>query len=233
MRLSEKTIELNFCAQFLGSYSPFRMHPAWHDMRIVWFGLTQKQEAQAGFDACTKIGGHLMIFQFKASNNVLKNGNRRFSAKHEQMEKLRQRCRGIERSVFYVFPDIGTTHELTLTPEIFSRTWLLDVANIPMLDEPKKKDGQPRASGSHYVDIDPPNARAIIRSEPKEVSLIKASEFLDADYYFIRSGRRFIGEVAKDDPMLKSLYGESFTKFWEFRQLLERQSVAVIIADVP
>ena len=41
MRLSEKTFELNFCSQFA---------QLWGHYNIKWFGLTQRQEAKAGFD---------------------------------------------------------------------------------------------------------------------------------------------------------------------------------------
>jgi len=46
VRLSEKTLELNFCAQF----------SAKAQKRLLWFGLTQKQEAKWGFDAAVKLG---------------------------------------------------------------------------------------------------------------------------------------------------------------------------------
>jgi len=67
MRLAEQTIELNFCAQaqeLLGQ-------------RTFWFGLTQRQEARAGFDVASRIGGRLLILQFKASNEVLRSGARK------------------------------------------------------------------------------------------------------------------------------------------------------------
>src|SRR5262245_32723891 len=99
MRLSEKTLELNFCSQF--RYLLRR--------NVLWFGLTQKQEAEAGFDACTKIGGRVIIFQFKAPFQKI-GGGRRFSAQHDQMMNLKKICK--ERfSVFYAFPLIGTTDE--------------------------------------------------------------------------------------------------------------------------
>ena len=44
MRIAEKTIELNFCAQLTARCRG-----------LLWFGLTQKQEAAAGFDACTRL----------------------------------------------------------------------------------------------------------------------------------------------------------------------------------
>jgi hypothetical protein len=55
MRISEKTVELNFCSQFTRLFNG----------GIIWFGLTQRQEAQAGFDACTKVGGLLFSFSSK------------------------------------------------------------------------------------------------------------------------------------------------------------------------
>lgn len=47
MRLSEKTIEFNFCAQATQMFMAQGRVP-------IWFGLTQKQEAQSGFDAARK-----------------------------------------------------------------------------------------------------------------------------------------------------------------------------------
>ncbi|OIQ60534.1 hypothetical protein MTIN_18810 [Moorella thermoacetica] len=166
MRLSEKTIELNFCAQ----------SSAFLNQRLIWFGLTQKQEAKAGFDACTRVNGRLMIFQFKASNMNIR-GGRRFNAPHNQMQNLINRVRHFQRSVFYVFPLIGTTYELEYNNgDILSNTWLLDVATIPPLPLPTTRRGTPRSKGIHYIDVIPP--KAIIHSEPVEVNLINAAEFL-------------------------------------------------------
>ena len=72
MRVSEKTIELNFCAQFAARYGE----------PVLWFGLTQKQEARLGFDAWTRMGGRLLVFQFKASNDTLSSGRRRSAGSH-------------------------------------------------------------------------------------------------------------------------------------------------------
>jgi len=81
MRLSEKTIELTFCHQFgrLASSG------------LIWFGLTQKQESIAGFDACTKMRGRLLIFQFKASCHTLRILNQletQISATDRQIDRL-------------------------------------------------------------------------------------------------------------------------------------------------
>ena len=52
MRLSEKTLELNICSQISNLLAN----------RVFWFGLTQKQEAIAGFDSCFKLKGRLLCF---------------------------------------------------------------------------------------------------------------------------------------------------------------------------
>ena len=81
MRIPEKTIGINFCAQLSSELR------ATQGVNVLWFGLTQAQERTAGFDACTKIGGRLFQFQFKASNQVLANGVRRFSVAIRRWER--------------------------------------------------------------------------------------------------------------------------------------------------
>jgi hypothetical protein len=120
MRLSEKTIELNFCAQVTASAPT----------PILWFGLTQKQEAAAGFDAASRMGGRLLLFQFKASDNVLKSTDRRFHLSHHQLAALQQRATKRPRSVFYAFPFIGNTVELSKTPSLLAKVGLLDVSTL-------------------------------------------------------------------------------------------------------
>src|SRR5689334_12051288 len=78
-KISEKTIELTTSAQFGNLFG----------VRMVWFGLTQAQERQYGFDAATNLGGSAFILQYKASATVLKRGpfagQRRFMCQHDQM----------------------------------------------------------------------------------------------------------------------------------------------------
>jgi hypothetical protein len=148
-RLSEKTLELNFCSQ---------AHSACPS-RVVWFGLTQRQEAALGFDAAMELGGRLLIFQFKASTRLLQSGARQFQAPHEQMENLRRRTGSAMRSVFYVFPMLGELAELrAVRGDVLGNSWLLDVTDIPRLARPRRHDGALRLSGNHYVDVDPPQA---------------------------------------------------------------------------
>jgi len=202
MRLAEKTIELNFCAQ-LTRFSK---------SVIFWFGLTQEQEARAGFDACTKIGGRLLIFQFKASNHVLRTGARQFGLEHDQFLNLKARVKQMQRSVFYVFPTVGSTLDIAKNPNIVGQSGLMDVASMPILSLPTTSKGNPRKNRLHYVDV--LGTQATIHSDPVTVELIAASELLSSDF----SGIDGFNSAFR-----------SFEDFWSFRsQLLKVSSAAVI-----
>lgn len=183
MRLSEKTLELNICAQVSAYFKG--------NQNLLWFGLTQKQEAKAGFDACVKLGGRLVIFQFKASNHVLKNGTRKFVAPHKQMTDLMQRAHS-GRSIFYAFPMVGNTFELKANPDLLSQTWLLDVANIPKniglptknQTKLQKKNGVPpvlRRNECHNIYVEP--NKVTIHSDPVEVPTERADIFFSDNIY--------------------------------------------------
>jgi hypothetical protein len=206
MRLSEKTIEINFCSQVNKISS----------LNIVWFGLTQRQEARAGFDVITKLMGRLLIFQFKASNNVLKNSSRQFRAPHDQMMKLKKNTKSSQRSVFYVFPNIGTTFEFAKDSNLLRNTWLLDVDTIPNLSPPTTKLGRLRKGRYHYIDINPP--KAVIHSEPVEVSLINSESF--------------IGQSFPAADGIRWRYGnQDFERFWGFCQLLAKPSLGAMLLE--
>ncbi len=203
MRVAEKTIELNFCAQFAGLFR----------RPVIWFGLTQEQEARLGFDACVKAGGRLFIFQFKASNKLLKSGARRFIASHRQMTTLQSQCK-TKRSVFYVFPGVGTTKELMANPDLLTSSWLLDVDNLPKpMPAPTKKDGTLRKSEAHYVDIQP--GTATIHSEPREAKLI--------------APRMAAESQLENEPGVLTEGNRSFKRFWEERKLFTRNAAAMVL----
>ena len=145
MRLSEKTLELNICAQMHTVVAP--------RTRLLWFGLTQRQEARWGFDACTRLGGRLLMFQFKASNHVLRNGARRYQLGHRQLTALQALAGSYQRSVFYAFPLVGNTRELAKSKSLLHDTWLLDLARLPALAAPTKRDGTPRRNGHHNAQV--------------------------------------------------------------------------------
>lgn len=164
MRLAEKTIELTYCSQLSAVYPG----------RLVWFGLTQRQEARAGFDVCAALGGRLILLQFKASCEDV-GGARRFHLAHPQLSNLRARCT-VARSVYYALPMVGTTSELSRNSDVLSQTWLLDVATLPVIPPPTTKHGWPRKSGRHYLDVKPP--AAILHSEPIDLTLIPSTELI-------------------------------------------------------
>lgn len=166
MRLSEKSIELNFCAEFkalLGAR-----------VRAIWFGLTQAQEARWGIDAGIRMGGRLIVFQFKASNRVLvRSGARRFTADHSQLMRLQSHATRPGRA-YYVLPDIGTSGELIQSASLISRTWLVDVRSLHALMQPTTRTRLARRSGNHLVDLQPPVAT--FHSDPVETPLLAAAD---------------------------------------------------------
>lgn len=204
MRLSEKTIELNICAQLNALYHG----------KIIWFGLTQKQEARAGFDTCTKLGGRLLLFQFKASNKIVSHG-RKFYTTHRQLQNLIDRVKYYQRSVFYVFPLQGTTHELVLNGgDFISNSWLLDVATLPNpFPQPYTRQGNVRQNGVHYIYINPP--KAIIHSEPVNTHVIRLSDF--------------IAEGAPKADGIFHLFNDNIDLFDEFRKVLGRNSIGALL----
>ena len=161
LRISEKTVELSFCSQL----SVLLNQP------MIWFGLTQQQEAEAGFDACSRIGATIVLLQFKASSRDVR-GCRRFTAKHQQMENLQSWCH-LPIGVFYVLPMIGTTDELNQNQDFVANSWLLDVRDLPSpMPPPTTSQGTLRRSGIHYVDVDSHSATATIHSDPFDVPLL-------------------------------------------------------------
>ena len=204
MRISEKTIEINFCAQFASRYK----------FPIFWFGLTQKQEASAGFDVCSKIGGRLFVLQFKASNKVLKgSGRRRFHLPHDQLTSLQSHVSHHSRSVFYVFPLVGSTFDISQNPDLITQSRLLDVASIPSMATPTTKSGSPRKSRIHYADVN--SNTVILHSDPVELELTDPNEFVK---------RGFIGTDG-----ISSIFKNSSELFWEFARELPRNTVGVVI----
>ncbi|SHL71660.1 hypothetical protein [Rhodanobacter sp. OK091] len=192
MKLSEKTLELNICAQVsqhVGSSS-----------RLLWFGLTQKQEARAGFDACTKLGGRLLIFQFKASNRVLRSRDRVFMAPHNQLLALRHRAGSHRRSIFYAFPLVGTTAELRANSDLVSQTWLVDVTTLSSVGAPTKSDGSLRKNNCHNVYVKP--GKAVFHSDPV---IVEATDF-----------RALIQQGFPGADGINWTFEGRFEPFWEF-----------------
>lgn len=204
MKVSEKTLELNICAQ---------MHSAVYPrVNLLWFGLTQRQEAQMGFDACTRLGGRLLIFQFKASNHRLRSGARKFQLSHAQLRALHSLARGSIRSVFYAFPLVGNTQELLRYRNLLDVTWLLDVSGLPALAAPTKRNGMLRRSGRHNAYVVPPVVS--IRSDPVEVPLIHMRELVTNSF----------------GGMDGLIHGEeNFSRFWDLKRHFSRGARGLVV----
>lgn len=176
-KLSEKTIELSTCAQF-GQWFSFYHHLPLFPM--VWFGLTQKQERQHGFDAATNLGGRAFILQFKVSATVLKTGKhkgtRRFTCQHQQMQQLRSKFGSLPGSCFYFFPNIGTFTELEgVNGNLLSHSYMVDVAHLP-----KTIPDANRANGYHYAYLNAEVPEVTITSDPfKPKKVYRADKFAE------------------------------------------------------
>jgi hypothetical protein len=206
LRLSEKTIEINTCAQITQNICG----------KVLWFGLTQKQEAIAGFDAATSLNGRIFIFQFKASNKTMKNtGARRFLLEHDQLNKLSRQVKGMKRSVFYAFPLIGNTSELqAANGDFLGNTWLLDVSKLPNPFPAPITNTLPkrlRKNSTHYADVIP--SSITIHSDPVELKIEKLSTMIDS-FTFNNGG-------LKKDLLSNK---EDYTKALEFTSAFDRNS---------
>lgn len=169
-RLAEKSIELTVAAQMGAALK----------QRMVWFGLTQKQEREYGFDAATNLGGTAFILQFKASSTVIKSGpykgRRKFACQHQQMQALVSRFGSIPGSCFYLLPDVGLFSELQkISGDLIENSFLIDVSD---LQDPIPPSG--RKNDYHYVYLDAKTSKATMTSEPTQLNrIIRLSTFID------------------------------------------------------
>ncbi len=191
MRLSEKTIELNICAQINQNLRS----------KILWFGLTQAQEAKSGFDAATRLHGRILLFQFKASNlTMVGTGARRFSLEHDQLQTLINQIHGFRRSVFYIFPLIGDTHELNYyRGDFFGNTWALDVSTLPNpfpLPTTNTIPTRLRVNRKHYGDVIPPSIK--IHSDPVEAKIESIKSIVESNFAGADGLNSFLLENSKN-----------------------------------
>lgn len=219
-RLSEKSLELNFASQLNHRCGG----------SLLWFGLTQKQEAECGFDIATKRGSSLFIVQMKASSHVLKgSAARKFKVPDDQLRQLLAIKVGgkplPKGSVFYAFPVIGTVAELTAHPDVVANTFLCDVADCGAVTAPTKADGKPRKDGCHYVHVTPgkppvsTGAKGIAEwhSEPVQVPAIHATSF--AAGLETRDAGRGLLSVMTDN---------NFSDFWRLCDSFQRKAFGIV-----
>jgi hypothetical protein len=115
---------------------------------------------------------------------MARTGARRFRLEHHQLLTLISRVNGYRRSVFYVFPLIGNTHELqTTNGDFYNNTWLLDVANLPNpfpAPTTNTNPPRPRLDQKHYADVIPPTVT--IHSDPVKSRIEKLSAIVESDF---------------------------------------------------
>jgi hypothetical protein len=207
MRLAEKTIELTLCCQLGWLLPPRRWHPVPPTPpQPFWFGLTQKQEARAGFDAAMRLSkARILLLQFKAGRRLAK-GDVRFDAPHSQLSALQKRLSSQHRLIYYVLPEITRTSELSGTPWLLQRTWFLDVANIPSLKRPRRR------SKCHHMTLNPSSGVVKITSEPVEVEAVNWS---------------YISDNAS--PLTLGGHYETFDKFWSYAMKIRDRGIGAVL----
>ncbi|WP_295403123.1 hypothetical protein [uncultured Thiocystis sp.] len=214
-KISEKTLELNFASQLNHRIGG----------NLLWFGLTQKQEAEAGFDIATRVGQDMFIVQMKASANILKKSKaRQFKIPHDQLQSL-LRLQLPLGHVFYAFPLIGTTQDLATHQDVVGNTWLCDITLLKNVDEPLTRTGTPRKDGCHYVQVTPAEApisplaagRAVFHSKPVTVDLVLPDQALTRD--------PIAGE--REGNLLSRMDG-SFEFFWSLFELFQSKALVII-----
>lgn len=207
MRIAEKTVELNFCKGL----------PKALGRDLLWFGLTQKQEARAGFDACAKIGGKLFLFQVKASRILLSNGSRRFLAEHSQMQTLRDQATP-SRQIYYVLPVVGTTLEICDGLCFSHCSRYLDVSRLPKtIPFPFAKGKSPptvRKSNCHYIDVASTLNKATIHSKPFDADLLSIEGLVRSMELDAQSAGRVFHQDRRQAMEMPIRRSDEFDQFW-------------------
>jgi hypothetical protein len=167
--VSEKTLELNICAEMLGL---IRSLP--NCQAAFWIGMKQDQEARNGLDELISnlpAGQHLLL-QFKAPWSRPPNTvPYKFTISDRQNGNLLRLAARRPDAVYYVFPHYNTfTQMRSNSPVLLSDTHLLKVEDLRHLPFSTNR------LGTHLVETSPPVA--IIHSELIEAKLTLPSDTL-------------------------------------------------------
>ena len=147
--VSEKSLELNLCAELL---QYVRSWPACDG--ALWFGLTQAQERQEGIDARIRNAGPgvSIMLQFKAPwATSLEDSLYKFSVNEQQHEAMEDLAGNNANAVYYVFPLFSTWSKADRhAPDLARDTWLVPVSSIPLA---KLTALSSPSTGLHRVDV--------------------------------------------------------------------------------
>lgn len=169
LRVSEKTLELNICAEMLHA---IRQFPGCD--RAFWIGMKQDQEARLGVDELihnVPMGMHLAL-QFKAPKSEPRDQvPYRFTINDRQNSNLLRLAGGHPDGVYYVFPHYNTfTRMRSCSPNLLGDTYCVKVDDLR---------GMPRSlnrHGTHKVSTNPPVA--VVESDRVEVTLAPVGKIL-------------------------------------------------------
>jgi hypothetical protein len=140
-QISEKTLELNVCAEIL--HFVRRRHP-----KAVWQGLTQAEERAEGLDEKLRNAGpgfHFLL-QFKSpAPSSVEGSTYKFSLNTRQHLTLRDGlCRTYPNAVHYVFPLFaGWSKVDAAAPDLMADTWLMQATSVDSSSWAGGKDRHP------------------------------------------------------------------------------------------
>ena len=174
--VSEKSLELNVCAEFLQHIRSWRGCD-----RALWLGLTQRQERRTGLDELIRnVGpGLSLMLQFKAPwPSSLVDSLYKFSINERQHEALEQLAVQYPEDVYYVLPLYSRWIKADQhAPDLLQDTWMVPVSSIPLtlltsLSTP--------SSGRHRVELERFNSQIVVTAHSPEV----IGEAVNAREYF-------------------------------------------------
>lgn len=165
LRVSEKTLELNICAEVL---QVIRQIPNCDG--AFWIGMKQDQEARLGLDELIHnipAGMHLAL-QFKAPRSEPRDQiPYRFTINDRQNNNLLRLAGNRPDAVYYMFPHYNTfTRMRSYSPDLLRDTYLMKVYDLRHIPPSSNK------LGTHKVETNPPIAT--VESERVELGLIPA-----------------------------------------------------------
>ena len=148
--VSEKSLELNVCAEFL------RLIRCWPGCdRALWYGLTQAEEKKHGLDEMIKnVGaGVSVMLQFKAPWATSQPDDLyKFSINETQHQALECLANQHPDGVYYVFPLYSKWSKANQhAPRLAQDTWLVPVSSLPLSS---LRSLSTPATGSHRVELE-------------------------------------------------------------------------------
>ena len=196
LRVSEKTLELNICAEVL---QVIRQIPGCN--RAFWIGMKQDQEARLGIDELINnlpTGMHLAL-QFKAPRSEPRDQiPYRFTINDRQNNNLLRLANSRPEAVYYILPQYNSFAKMRLdSPNLLRDAWLLKVSDLQGLPASTNRQG------THMVGTNPPIA--VVRSEPTEKKIWSAIEVING---ILREGQTTRESILISHAFLKEWLGD-------------------------